>query len=129
MSQERTDASTEFIDYNECLSSLGANPEGLTGDHARQLLAEFGPNSLSIEKGDSAIIMFLRQFKSPLVYVLILAAIISLIGGHAEDTVVIGVILVINSIIGFTQEWRAEKTIESVKKLIEEKSIVIRNGE
>ncbi len=129
MSQERTDASTEFIDYNECLSSLGVNPEGLTGDQARQRLAESGPNRLSIEKGDSAIIMFLRQFKSPLVYVLILAAIISLIGGHAEDTVVIGVILLINSIIGFTQEWRAEKTIESVKKLIEEKSIAIRNGE
>ncbi len=129
MSQERTDASTEFIDYNECLSSLGANPEGLTDEQARQRLVEFGPNSLSIEKGDSALIMFLRQFMSPLVYVLILAAIISLIGGHAEDTVVIGVILVINSIIGFTQEWRAEKTIESVKKLIEEKSIAIRNGE
>jgi len=129
MSQERPDASTEFIDYNECLSTLGANPEGLTREQAQQRLVEYGQNSLSIEKGDIALIMFLRQFKSPLVYVLILAAAISLLGGHAEDTIVIAIILVINSLIGFTQEWRAEKTIESVKKLIEEKSIVIRNGE
>ncbi|TFG27120.1 cation-transporting P-type ATPase, partial [Candidatus Thorarchaeota archaeon] len=77
----------------------------------------------------SPVLMFLRQFKSPLVYVLVLAAVVSLIGNHVEDTIVIGIILLINSIIGFTQEWRAEKTIESVKKLIEEKSIVIRNGE
>ncbi|MFW9965057.1 MAG: cation-translocating P-type ATPase, partial [Candidatus Sifarchaeia archaeon] len=129
MSQERTDASTEYIDYNECLSTLGANPEGLTGEQAQQRLVEYGQNSLSVEKGVSAVILFLKQFKSPLVYVLILAAAISLLGGHAEDTIVIAIILVINSIIGFTQEWRAEKTIESVKKLIEEKSIVIRNGE
>ncbi|PNX52453.1 MAG: hypothetical protein BV458_09505 [Thermoplasmata archaeon M9B2D] len=121
--------SEEFVDYNECLQSLGTNVEGLSSDDVQQRLLEFGPNSLSVEKGDNALIMFLRQFKSPLVYVLILAAVVSLIGGHAEDTLVIAVILMINSIIGFTQEWRAEKTIESVKRLIEEKSIVIREGE
>lgn len=121
--------SEEFVGYNECLQSLGTNVEGLSSNEVHERLLEFGPNSLSVGKSDSALIMFLRQFKSPLVYVLILAAIVSLIGGHAEDTVVIAVILMINSIIGFTQEWRAEKTIESVKKLIEEKSIVIREGE
>ncbi|MDH4212702.1 MAG: HAD-IC family P-type ATPase [Candidatus Thorarchaeota archaeon] len=121
--------SEEFIDYTECLQSLGTNVEGLSSYDVQQRLQEYGPNRLSVEKGDNALIMFLKQFKSPLVYVLILAAVVSLIGGHAEDTLVITVILMINSIIGFTQEWRAEKTIESVKKLIEEKSIVIREGE
>jgi Ca2+-transporting ATPase len=129
MTEDGTEQSSEFIGYEECLVSLGSNAEGLTNEDARKRLLDFGPNTLTVQKGVSPLFMFLRQFKSPLVYVLILAAAISLIGGHAEDTVVIGVILVINSIIGFTQEWRAEKTIESVKKLIEEKSTVIREGE
>ncbi len=124
-----TEGKTDFVDYEECLLSLGSNAEGLMNKEAQKRLDEFGPNSLTVQKGDNAIIMFLRQFKSPLVYVLILAAVISLLGGHVEDTVVIAFILLINSIIGFTQEWRAEKTIESVKKLIEEKSVVIREGE
>lgn len=129
MSEEKTEPVKEVIDYTECLQSLGVNAEGLSNKDAVERLAKYGPNSLSVEKGESAIVLFLRQFKSPLVYILVLAAGISLLGGHAEDAVVIAIILVINSIIGFVQEWRAEKTIESVKKLIEEKSIVIREGE
>lgn len=129
MTQERPEASEDFIDYNECLISLGSNPEGLTNQEVDERRKKFGANKLTLEKGISPFLMFLRQFKSPLVYVLILAAVVSLIGNHVEDTIVIAIILLINSLIGFAQEWRAEKTIESVKKLIEEKSIVIRNGE
>jgi Ca2+-transporting ATPase len=129
MAQPRSDGRDEYTDYNTCLSSLGMNPEGLSVEEVQKRLVEHGPNLLTLEKGKSAIIMFLRQFKSPLVYVLLLAAAISWIGGHVEDTIVIVIILMINSVIGFVQEWRAEKTIESVKRLIEEKSIVVRNGE
>lgn len=119
----------EYVSYRECLQSLGANPEGHDNKEVQKRINEFGKNILTLEKRDNALIIFLRQFKSPLVYVLILAGVISLIGNHIEDTIVIVVILFINSIIGFAQEWRAEKTIESVKKLIEEKSIVIRESE
>jgi len=129
VTQERPEVSEDFVDYNECLISLGSNPEGLSENEVIKRRKEFGINRLTLEKGISPLVMFLRQFKSPLVYVLILAAVISLIGNHVEDTIVIAIILLINSLIGFAQEWRAEKTIESVKKLIEEKSIVIRDGE
>lgn len=129
MAYDRTDVVEEIVDYDECLLSLGTNPEGLDDDTVQERRREFGDNLLSLEEGTSPLVMFVRQFKSPLVYVLILAAVISLLGNHVEDTLVIAVILLINSIIGFVQEWRAEKTIESVKKLIEEKSIVIRHGE
>jgi Ca2+-transporting ATPase len=128
MSKERTRTSAEFVDYNECLLSLGNNPEGLTDNEVLAKRQEFGENDLTLEIGANPLIMYLRQFKSPLVYVLILAAVVSWFGNHVEDTIVIAIILILNSIIGFAQEWRAEKTIESVKKLIEEKSIVIRNG-
>ena len=129
MVQEKSSVSEDFIDYEECLRSLGTETGGLSNEEVLKRLHEFGLNSLTVEKGDNAIVMFLRQFKSPLVYILILAAVVSFWGGHAEDTVVISVILLINAIIGFVQEWRAEKTIESVKRLIEEKSIVVREGE
>ena len=126
---EKQNGNANYVDYEECLQSIGTNPEGLNQQEVQERIDEFGRNILTLEKGVNAFIMFLKQFKSPLVYVLILAAVISLIGNHIEDTIVIAVILLINSVIGFAQEWRAEKTIESIKKLIEEKSIVIREGE
>ncbi len=129
MTQDRFNMQEKYVDYNECLLSLGTNPEGLSDEEVIQKRDEFGENKLTLQERDSPLVMFLRQFKSPLVYVLILAATISLIGNHVEDTIVIAIILLINSIIGFVQEWRAEKTIESVKKLIEEKSVVVRKGE
>ncbi|MFW9767478.1 MAG: cation-translocating P-type ATPase [Candidatus Thorarchaeota archaeon] len=129
MSEEGTRTTEEYVDYNECLLSLGDNPEGLSENEVIAKRKEFGQNRLTLEASANPLLMYLRQFKSPLVYVLILAALVSWIGNHIEDTIVIAIILFINSIIGFAQEWRAEKTIESVKKLIEEKSIVIRNGE
>jgi len=129
MTKERAKVQEDYLDYSECLLTLGTNPEGLSEEEVILRREQFGENKLTLEKRDSPVVMFLRQFKSPLVYVLILAAAISLIGNHVEDTIVIGIILLINSIIGFIQEWRAEKTIESVKQLIEEKSLVVRNGE
>ncbi len=129
MSGTKFDEIEETIDYEECLLSMGSNPEGLEAEEILRRREQFGENRLSLDTGINPLIMFLRQFKSPLVYVLILAAVISLIGNHVEDTIVIAIILFINSIIGFVQEYRAEKTIESVKSLIEEKSIVIRNGD
>jgi magnesium-transporting ATPase (P-type) len=78
MVQEKSNTSEEFIDYRECLQSLGADAEGLSNEEAEKRLRDFGLNSLTIERGDNAAIMFLRQFKSPLVYILILAAMVSL---------------------------------------------------
>jgi len=118
-----------ILDYFECLDSLGADPEGLTKEKAIKLMEKHGPNKLTLKKGESPIVLFLRQFKSPLVYVLILAAIVSILADHAIDAVVIAIILMINALIGFIQEWNAERTIESVTRLIEERSIVIREGE
>ena len=123
------DSEEGVLDYNDCLISLGTDPEGLTQEESLRRLDEYGPNELTLEEGENPLIIFLRQFKSPLVYVLILAAVVSVLADHAIDAVVIAIILVINAIIGFVQEWKAEKTIESVRQLIEERSLVIRQGE
>ena len=128
LSKKQTSNLEDFVDYEDCLVSLGTYAEGLGEEEVLRRKAEFGENRLTLERGINPLILFLRQFKSPLVYVLILAAVISLLGNHVEDTIVIAIILFINAIIGFVQEYRAEKTIESVMNLIEEKSIVIRDG-
>ncbi|UCE11723.1 MAG: HAD-IC family P-type ATPase [Candidatus Thorarchaeota archaeon] len=126
---ETQESGETILDYNECLASLGSSPEGLTQEEAIGRLDEYGPNELTLAKRENPIYLFLRQFKSPLVYVLILAAAISILADHVIDAVVIAVILVINAIIGFVQEWNAERTIESVRELIEERSLVVRQGE
>ncbi len=117
------------LGYGDCLISLGTDPQGLTQEEAMRRLDEYGPNELTLEEGENPLFLFLRQFKSPLVYVLILAAGVSVLADHAIDAFVIAIILMINAIIGFVQEWKAEKTIESVRQLIEERSLVIREGE
>lgn len=126
---EDKDSIETVLDYSDCLASLGTNPEGLQQEEARTRLNEYGPNQLTLETGENPLLLLLRQFRSPLVYVLILAALVSILADHAIDAVVIAVILIINAIIGFVQEWKAEKTIESVRQLIEERSLVIRGGE
>lgn len=126
---ETRDAAEDVLDYGDCLLSLGSNPEGLMQEEARDRLEKSGLNQLTLEKRENPLYLFIRQFRSPLVYVLVLAAIVSILADHAIDAVVIGIILIINSVIGFVQEWKAEKTIESVRRLIEERSFVIRSGE
>ena len=79
MSQERPKVSEDYIDYSDCLISLGSNPEGLTNLEVDERRKEFGANTLTLEKGISPILMFLRQFKSPLVYILILRLVFKLL--------------------------------------------------
>jgi Ca2+-transporting ATPase len=127
MSKESTPEG--FLDYSECLMTLGTNPDGLTPEEVAKRLEEHGRNELQVKKRESPISIFLSQFRSPLVYVLILAATVSILVDHATDAVVIAIILLINATIGFVQEWKAERTIESIKQLIEQRSLVIRAGE
>ncbi len=119
----------QHIDYEICLTNLGSSPEGLTSEETSRRLEEFGPNRLTTAQKANPLIIFLNQFKAPLVYVLIIAAIVSILVDHAIDAVIIFLILFINSTIGFIQEYNAERTIESIQELIEQKSIVIRDGE
>jgi Ca2+-transporting ATPase len=129
MGMSRESPPEGFLDYSECLVRLGTDPEGLKPEEARKKLLEHGRNELTMKERQSPVSLFLRQFKSPLVYVLIIAAAVSILVDHATDAVVIAIILLINATIGFVQEWKAERTIESIKKLIDQRSLVIRDGE
>ena len=95
---------------------------------AQKRFAEFGPNELQEKKKKTILLMLLDQFKDFMILVLIGAAIIAGIIGEPADTLVIIAIVIINAIIGFIQEYRAEKAMEALKKMAANAATVLREG-
>jgi len=114
---------------DEVLSELNTSLSGLSNEEAEKRLREFGPNELVEKEKKTPLQMFLEQFKDFMIIVLIAAALISGFLGEVADTIAIVVIVVINAIIGFIQEYRAEKAMEALKKLASPFATVIRNGQ
>ncbi|MFX1486671.1 MAG: cation-translocating P-type ATPase, partial [Promethearchaeota archaeon] len=112
----------------EVMEALGTRPEGLSRIEAKDRLVKYGFNELRGEKRTSPYRIFLEQFRSYLVIILLVAMAISAFLGEIIDTVVIGIIVVINAIVGFTQEYRAERALEALKELTTPRTIVIRDG-
>jgi len=112
----------------EVIKNLNTSLEGLSENEAKKRVEKFGYNEIVKKKGISKISIFLRQFKSFLVLILIAAAIISIFIGEILDAVVILIIVVLNAIFGFFQEYKAEKAMAALKKLTAPKAKVIREG-
>lgn len=111
------------------LQSLEADgTRGLSQEESIQRLQQFGSNSITHEKKKSLWLVFLRQFNSPIVYLLILAAGLSFFFQEWLDGAAILVVIFINSIIGFYMEYQAERSMEALKKLSILPAKVIRNG-
>ena len=106
----------------------GSGHQGLTKEIAQSKFEEFGPNALEGKKKKPIWLFFLNQFKDFMILVLIGAAIISGIVGELTDTIIILVIVLLNAIVGFVQEYRAEKAIEALKKMAALNAQIIRNG-
>lgn len=113
---------------NILLERLGTSKDGLTEEQVQKIRLEKGENLLMGEKKDSVIQVFVEQFKDLLVIILLLAAIISMLSGNTESTIVIFAVLILNAILGTVQHVKAEKSIESLKKLSSPVAKVIRNG-
>jgi len=124
------------LSVEEGLKRLETSPPGLLPDEAKRRLAQYGPNELQQLAKISPWKIFLSQFLNVLVVVLIIAAFISgalgVLKGQVEelyDAALIGVIVILNSILGFVQEYRAEKSLEALRSLAAPKAHVIRGGE
>ncbi|MEM5799977.1 MAG: calcium-translocating P-type ATPase, PMCA-type [Candidatus Aenigmatarchaeota archaeon] len=130
------------LDPKEAMEKLKASEKGLSEEEAKKRLQEYGYNELKERKKVSALEIFLNQFKDIFVIMLLVAIAISVLIGWYEikenpeksffeayaDAVAIGAIVVLNAIVGFTQEYRAEKALEAMKKLTAPKARVIREG-
>jgi Ca2+-transporting ATPase len=116
-------------EVDEILQSLNSSEQGLTTEEARERLISYGPNTIKQVKKRTILQMLFDQFKDFMILVLIAAAVVSGIIGEPKDTIAILVIVILNAVIGFVQEYRAEKAIEALKKIAAQVATVIRNGE
>ncbi len=124
------------MEIDESLKALNAQETGLSHEEAQKRLMEYGPNELKKEKGKSPIRLFFEQFKNILVIILLfamgLSVFVALQSPHPEselaDAFVILAIIIAVAVLGFTQEYRAEKALEALKKMAAPTALVLRDG-
>lgn len=105
-----------------------AEGRGLTEAEARARLAQNGPNEIEREKATSPWLLLLAQFKSPVVWLLLGACILSALLKEVVDAIAIGAIVVINGLVGFFQEYRAERAVLALRSMTAPRARVLRDG-
>ncbi len=101
---------------------------GLTNDEVRRRLEEYGYNELKKEEGVSPFILFINQFKNILIVILLIAIVLSAVIGEWIDAAIIMAIVIFCAVLGFTQEYRAERALEALKKMLSPTITVLREG-
>ena len=116
------------LEINQIFAELDSSEHGLTGTEAGERLQRFGPNKLAEGAGISRLQILLHQFKSPLIYILLIAAVVTAFLQEYKDTGVILAILLINAIVGYIQEYKAEKNVRALKSMVVARARVLRDG-
>ncbi|MBW2973755.1 calcium-translocating P-type ATPase, SERCA-type [Candidatus Woesearchaeota archaeon] len=112
----------------EVFAELYTSEKGLSQAEAETRLKKFGPNTIEEAARIHPLQIFASQFKSPLVWILLLAMVVSIVLKEFTDVYIIAAIVLLNAILGFIQEFKAEEAIAALQKLISLKAIVIRSG-
>ncbi len=127
MSETRTDWHAQTA--RQILARLGSSPAGLSPQEAAERLAKHGPNAFpQARRRAGPVRRFLRQFNNLLIYVLLVAAAITAGLGHWIDTAVILAVVLVNAVIGFVQEGRAEAAIAALHRMLAPRATVLRGG-
>ncbi|MGO1622028.1 cation-transporting P-type ATPase [Flaviflexus sp.] len=113
---------------DDIAKELEVQVEGLRGDEAARRLDEHGPNKLKESEKESGLIRFLRQFKDPMIYVLLGAAVLTSLMQHWVDTIVILAVVLINAVIGYVQEGKAEDALEGIRNMLSLQANARRDG-
>lgn len=116
------------IEIEKVFESTESGPQGLTQPSVEQKQHQYGRNQLKEKKRKPTWYMFIRQFADFMILVLVIAAIISGIIGDITDTIIILIIVLLNAILGFVQEYRAEKALEALKKMAALNANVLREN-
>ena len=116
------------MDPSKTIESLNSSKSGLTSTEAKNRLEKYGYNELPKEKKFTTLFMFLNQFRDPLILLLIFAGCLSLFLHEMVESIAIFVIVFLNAILGFFQEYRAEKAIEALEKISAPIAKVLRDG-
>lgn len=107
---------------------LGSGAGGLTDEQARERLSRHGPNVLQRQKGEGPLKLLWRQVNSPFIWVLIVSAVLAVALGKVTDGLVVAAVVVLNTLIGFVQEFRAGRAIEALSRMVPENATVVRDG-
>jgi len=122
------DAAWHALDVKSLTEKLATDPlKGLDEEEARRRLGSYGPNALQVSAKTPAYLVFARQFASVLIIILLVAAAFSLAVGEVADTITILVIVALNGLLGFIQEWKAERAMEALQKMLSPRCRVIRD--
>jgi len=128
--QRASDAAPAYwsIPAEALLAQLDTRISGLSSGEARARLDDVGANAIRAGRGASALTTFARQFRSPLVLILIFAAVVSGIVGEGSEAVIIGVIVLASCVLSFTQEYGASRAMQALTARIARKALVLRDG-
>ncbi|WP_432322407.1 cation-transporting P-type ATPase [Yersinia enterocolitica] len=116
------------LTVEESLQQLNSREEGLSQQEAEKRLKQYGPNALPAKKSKHPLLQFLAHFNDVLIYILLAAALVKGLMGHSVDTIIILCVAVINALIGYVQENKAEKSLKSIQNMLSSKAVVIRDG-
>lgn len=117
------------LEWKDVVAEFGSSAEfGLTKEEVIVRQNKFGPNKLPEEKPISQFLIFLRQFESPLIYILVMAGLLTLVFKQFTDSIVIFGAVILNTIFGYFQENKTSKILEELKKIVKVKARVIRAG-
>ncbi|MER8781226.1 magnesium-translocating P-type ATPase [Mesorhizobium sp. M1006] len=122
------DGSYWSIEINDLLLRLETSASGLASSEAATRLGRFGRNTPASTSSASALAVFARQFRSPLVLILIFAASVSAFVGEGQEAAIISAIVLASCVLSFTQEYGASRATEALKQRISRKAIVLRDG-
>ncbi|OGZ69314.1 MAG: hypothetical protein A3F47_01095, partial [Candidatus Staskawiczbacteria bacterium RIFCSPHIGHO2_12_FULL_38_11] len=117
-----------LLSPEEVFKKLSTSLRGLTLSEVQNRITQYGFNSLPEKKPKSLISIFLNQFNSPLIFILIIASVITYIIGETTDAYIIFSVLTFNAIVGTIQEGKAQNTLNALKELVEAKATVLRDG-
>ncbi|MGB3921895.1 MAG: HAD-IC family P-type ATPase [Minisyncoccia bacterium] len=116
------------LETEEVFKILKSSPSGLAEKEAKERTRVYGENKLPEAETESVFLIFFRQFKSPLIYILLAAAGAVILMGDYTDGIMIGIVLLLNAVVGAIQEGRARDTLRALEKFVETKAVVIRGG-
>jgi len=116
------------LDADSVLDRWGTTPGGLDATEAAARLERYGPNQLEEDPPTHPLVVLLRQFRSPLIYILLVAAVVTVLLEEYLDSIVIAAVLVLNAVIGFIQERKAEGAVRSLMQLVVPQAHVVRDG-
>ncbi|MBU5335101.1 HAD-IC family P-type ATPase [Intestinibacter bartlettii] len=118
------------VSQSETLNRLNSNKDlGLSEEDIISRRSKYGKNNLTESKKQSKLVRFLKQFNNSVIYILLVAGVFTLFIGHISDTVVIGIVVLVNALIGYIQENKAESAISKIKQMLVVNATVIREGQ